>query len=88
MTPLVDWLERLVARLVPAGWRRPALPFRWARNIAIEAVPSVRTAPPSGGRPAEARLLDARWKTTDGAGAGRRLRIGDYAEPPRAAASR
>jgi undecaprenyl-diphosphatase len=88
MTPIVDWLERLVARLVPIRWRRPARAFRWARNVVIEAVPSVRTAPLSGGRPAEARLLDARWKTTDRAGAGRRLRIGEYTEPPRAAASR
>jgi membrane-associated phospholipid phosphatase len=88
MTPVVDWLERLVARLVPGSWRRPALAFRWAQNIVMDAVPSVRTTPLPGGRAADARLLDARWKTTDGAGAGRRLRIGDYADQPRAAASR
>ncbi|MDQ1660267.1 MAG: hypothetical protein QOJ68_247 [Blastococcus sp.] len=88
MTPFVAWLERLVARLVPGSWRRPARAFRWAQNIVIDAVPGVRTPPLRGGRPAEARLLDTRWKTTGGAGAGRRLRIGDYAEPPRAAASR
>jgi membrane-associated phospholipid phosphatase len=87
MTPIVDWLERLLARLVPSSWRRPARPFRWAQNIVIDSAPSVRAAPLRSVRPAEAHLLDARWRTTDGETPGRRLRIGDYAETPRAAAS-
>lgn len=87
MTPVVDWLERLVGRLVPVRWRRSALPFRWDHNVVIDAASSVRSVRPRSVRPADVHLLDAAWTTSDSGRPGRRLRIGDYAEPPRAAAS-
>lgn len=85
MTPIVDRLERLVGWLVPARWHRSGPARRWAANVVVDAGPAVRP----GLRPAEGRLLDARRKTTEAARpAARRLRLGDYAEQPRAAASR
>jgi undecaprenyl-diphosphatase len=85
MTPSVDWLERHALRLVPNRWRRHGGPLRWERGVmgGGTARPEVR-APAV--RPAEA-LVDARWASTDGSRSARRLRIGDYVETPRAAAS-
>jgi undecaprenyl-diphosphatase len=85
MTPSVDWLERHVLRLVPSRWRRHDVPVRWEQAVVGggTARPEVRA---HAVRPAEA-LVDARWTTTDGGRSGRRLRIGDYVETPRAAAS-
>jgi membrane-associated phospholipid phosphatase len=87
MTPVVDQLERLVARLVPGRRHRRARLFRWDQNVVLEPVPSLLGVRAQSSRPAEARLVDARWTTTDGSTRSRRLRIGDYVDPPRAAAS-
>jgi membrane-associated phospholipid phosphatase len=87
MTPVIDALERLVLRLVPDRWRRRARLFRWDQNVVLEPVPGLLGVRAQSGRPAQARLADARWTTTDGSTRSRRLRLGDYAEPPRAAAS-
>jgi membrane-associated phospholipid phosphatase len=88
MTPVVDRLERLVVRVVPARWHRPAPSFRWASNVAIDVVPGNASPVQPAVRRADARLLDARRKTTIGArAAARRLRLGEYAEAPRATAS-
>ena len=87
LTPVVDWLDALVHRLVLSRWRRPAITFRWDHNIVIEAASSAREAEPQPGRRAEPRLLDARWKKADGGVKGGRMRIGDYADPSRATAS-
>ena len=88
MTPVVDRLERLVVRVVPQRWHRAALPVHRAPNVAVDVVPGSGSPVLPALRPAEARLLDARWKTTDGARvAARRLRLGEYTEAPRATAS-
>ena len=88
MTPIVDRIERLLVRMVPERWRRHAAPARWEPNVVIDVTPGVSTPVAPAVRPAEGRLLDSRWRTTGGARAlPRRVRLGEYAEPPRAAAS-
>jgi undecaprenyl-diphosphatase len=87
LAPAVERLERLVLRLVPRRWRRRAISFRWDSNIVIDAAPIVVDAQPHAGRPAEARLLGAGWNKSDSGIKGGRVRIGDYADTPRAAAS-
>jgi undecaprenyl-diphosphatase len=87
LAPVVEWLERLVHRLVLSRWRRPATTFRWDSNIVIDAVPSRGDTEPQPARRAEVRLLDTGRKKSDGGIKTGRMRIGDYADPPRAAAS-
>jgi membrane-associated phospholipid phosphatase len=87
LAPVVAWLDRLVHRLLRSSWRRRAVTVRWDSNIVIDAAPALRDAEPQPARRAEGRLLDAGWKKADGGIKGGRVRIGDYADPPRAAAS-
>jgi undecaprenyl-diphosphatase len=87
LEPVVEWLERLVLRVVPRSWRRGAIAFRGDPNVVLDAVPSRRDAEPQPVRRAEGRLLDSGRKKAHGGKKGGRVRIGDYADPPRAAAS-
>jgi undecaprenyl-diphosphatase len=87
MTPVVDWLERLVVRLVPVRWRRRALRFRWNPNVVLDPAPALVNVQARAARPADVHLVDAAWSMSDSGRQGSRLRIGDYAEPPRATAS-
>jgi membrane-associated phospholipid phosphatase len=87
MTPLVERLEGLVHRLMSRTSRRRAVAFRWDHNIVAENVTGLLDAPVAAGRPAEAPRVEARWNAALGSRNGRRVHLGDYVEPPRAAAS-
>lgn len=88
MTPVVDRLERLVVRIVPARWHRSALDASRAPNFAVDVAPGAGSPSRPALRPAEARLLDTGRRTTDGTRvAARRVRLGEYADAPRVTAS-
>jgi undecaprenyl-diphosphatase len=87
MTPVVDWLDRLAHRLVPSRWRRRERVAPWRGNVVVHTAAGLRHPEPQPGRAAEARLLLTGRNKADGGVKGGRVRIGDYVEPPRAAAS-
>lgn len=87
LTPIVDWIERRVHRLIPRRWRRRAVAAGWSGNVVIDAAPSRVAVPLRAARKAQPHRLDVGWTTTDGARNGGRLRIGGYVESPRVTAS-
>jgi len=87
MTPTVDWLERHVLRLVPVRWRHRDHTLHWERHAVVAGSASRPEPQVTAGRVPDL-LLDSRWATAAGGTRARRLRIGDYIEPPRATASR
>ena len=87
LTPVVDWIERRVHRLVPRRWRRRVVAAGWSPNVVVDAAPGPVGLPLRAARAGQPRRVDVSWTSTDGGRSGGRLRISDYVESPRVPAS-